>query len=60
MIFEVRVLYDFIASEKDELHVSSGELLEVLSTEDDPWWLCKNSKGHQGMAPSNYLERLGL
>ena len=58
VLFKVKAQYDFFGAEHDELHFKAGDILEVLSLEDDPWWLCLHKgKGIQGLAPNNYLLR---
>ena len=57
-MFRVEALYKYNSNETDELGLVTGELLQVISTEDDPWWLCKSSTGAIGLAPSNYLKSL--
>ena len=50
----VRVLYSYEAQEEDELSIVAGELVEVLSAEDD-WWLGRSGE-RVGTFPSNYVE----
>lgn len=57
MSFEAKALFDYAASEFDELSLSTGDVLAVLSTDEDPWWMCKNTEGIKGLAPNNYLQR---
>lgn len=60
MLFTAKVLYDYTPATHDELPLSIGNKVDVLSTEDDPWWLCSDRSGREGMVPSNYLSRLPL
>ena len=60
MLFKAEVLYSYVHNDSDELDLVAGEIIEVLSTEEDPWWLCKNRFGTSGMAPNNYLKRVNL
>jgi hypothetical protein len=60
MLFTAKVLYDYKPVTSDELPLLIGNKVDVLSTEDDPWWLCSDSSGREGMVPSNYLSRLPL
>lgn len=50
-----KVLYDFETSNEGEMAVSAGEQLEVVTKEDNGWWLVKKA-GREGWAPSDYLE----
>jgi len=47
----------FIPSLPDELHISNGEQIRVLSAYDDGWALCSNLRGDQGVVPLECLER---
>jgi hypothetical protein len=50
-----KVLFDYSATEEDELSLSQGDYVQVLETYDDGWWLIK--KGTLlGLAPSNYID----
>ena len=50
----VRVLYTFEAREPDEMTIREGEMVEVLSAEDE-WWMGRIG-GRVGSFPSNYVE----
>ncbi|KAH9832901.1 uncharacterized protein C8Q71DRAFT_775490 [Rhodofomes roseus] len=41
----------------DELAVSQGEMVRVLSEYDDGWALCANMRGEQGAVPLECLQR---
>lgn len=45
--------FPFEASEANELSISPGEVLEVISTHGD-WYLVQNAQGGQGLIPGNY------
>jgi hypothetical protein len=51
------VRYTFIPTLPDELHISSGERVRVLTEYDDGWALCENIAGEQGMVPIECLDR---
>jgi hypothetical protein len=51
------VRYEFIPSLPDELSITTGEIVLVLSDYDDGWALCKNGSGDQGMVPLECLDR---
>lgn len=47
----------FIPALPDELEISTGETIRVLSEYDDGWALCVNLRGEQGMVPLECLDR---
>lgn len=50
----VKALYDFSALEPDELSFQTNDIIEVMETINDSWWLGK--LGHKtGLFPSNYV-----
>ncbi|KAJ6531114.1 hypothetical protein B0H19DRAFT_470393 [Mycena capillaripes] len=51
------VRYEFIPSLPDELSITTGEVVRMLSEYDDGWALCKNGRGEQGMVPLECLDR---
>ncbi|XP_052228176.1 F-BAR and double SH3 domains protein 2-like isoform X2 [Dreissena polymorpha] len=51
-----RSIYDFQASQQDELDMAEGEELEIISGgEGDGWVRAKNSSGVIGLIPENYI-----
>jgi hypothetical protein len=48
-------LYDFHASEEDEMSLLKGEVFTVVETYDDDWWLIEVND-QQGLIPSNYVK----
>ena len=55
-----KALYDFKAEEPDELPLKKEEVIEVVSKEQDPWWIGRNNNGDDGFVPSNYLLKWAL
>ncbi|XP_047010862.1 epidermal growth factor receptor kinase substrate 8-like protein 2 isoform X1 [Ictalurus punctatus] len=53
----VKIRYDFVARNSNELTVQKGEVLEVLNSEKQ-WWLVRNRSTHTGYVPCNVLEEL--
>ncbi|KDQ61067.1 hypothetical protein JAAARDRAFT_94211, partial [Jaapia argillacea MUCL 33604] len=47
----------FVPSLPDELSISVGETLRILSEYDDGWALCMNGRGEKGMVPLECLDR---
>ncbi|KAI8620802.1 hypothetical protein BC830DRAFT_1164262 [Chytriomyces sp. MP71] len=59
-----RALYDFDATNDEELTVREGAMLLVLDDSDPEWWLAQErasdtfEDGRKGLAPVNYLEEM--
>lgn len=51
-----RAEYDYEAQEDNEISFIEGEILTNIEKLDPDWWLVTNSKGQQGLVPSNYLQ----
>lgn len=50
-------LYDYEAAEEGELSFVEGELITEIEFVSEEWWQGKNeSKGLEGVFPSNYVE----
>ena len=50
------MLYEFEAQGEDELSVAENEAVTVLDRENDEWWLVRNSAGHEGVVPAQYVQ----
>lgn len=48
-------LYDYVAREEDELSLTAGDVLKVVASHDDGWFLVQNAKSEFGLVPGNYL-----
>ncbi|KAJ1433623.1 SH3 domain-containing protein [Ochromonadaceae sp. CCMP2298] len=55
----VAVLYDYDASDLDELTIRKGDLLFILEQYDDGWCLVRSDVS-SGLIPSNYVREEGL
>jgi len=55
--YSTTVVYSFIPSLPDELTVSIGETLRVLTGYEDGWSLCMDCRGKQGMVPNECLDQ---
>jgi hypothetical protein len=55
-----RAAYDYRAAIPEEVTFRKGEVLLVLTIQDDGWWDCEvlGSRGRFGLAPSNFLVNL--
>jgi myosin-1 len=51
----VKAIYDYDASEADELTIRAGDLIVLLS-KDDPGWWTGSLNGKKGLFPSNYVQ----
>lgn len=49
-----RALYSYSAVEEDELSIEAGDRIELISLNEDNWWLAKRS-GRIGLVPENYI-----
>ncbi|CAK7272273.1 ESCRT-0 subunit protein hse1 [Sporothrix epigloea] len=56
-VSRVRALYDFVASEQDELDFKKGDIIAVLESAYRDWWR-GSLKGRTGIFPLNYVEIL--
>jgi hypothetical protein len=53
----VTALYDFKASESDELSFFTGEQIKITNQSDEGWWIGTSLQtGKSGMFPANYVE----
>ena len=50
-----RALYDFTATNTDELTMIPGDEIEVISEPSESWWLGE-CRGHRGLFPVSYTE----
>ncbi|XP_069501780.1 GRB2-related adapter protein isoform X1 [Ambystoma mexicanum] len=53
---EAKALYNFQATEKDELGFSKGDMLKILNMEDDQNWYKAELMGYEGFIPKNYIK----
>ncbi|XP_036389845.1 epidermal growth factor receptor kinase substrate 8-like protein 3b [Megalops cyprinoides] len=53
----MRVIYDFVARNHQELSVMKGEIVQVLD-QSKQWWKVRNSRSEEGHIPQNVLEPL--
>lgn len=51
-----RAEFDYDAQEDNEISFQEGEILTDIQKLDPDWWMVTNSRGQQGLVPSNYLQ----
>ncbi len=49
-----RILYNYTAQESDELSVEVDDVIELISLNEDGWWLAKHGMVI-GLIPGNYV-----
>ncbi|KAL1919154.1 uncharacterized protein VTP21DRAFT_2536 [Calcarisporiella thermophila] len=54
---KARVLYDYRASQRDELSIRSGTIISIIDRCDPNWWRAEYA-GAEGLVPSNYVDIL--
>ncbi|KAI9202468.1 P-loop containing nucleoside triphosphate hydrolase protein [Polychytrium aggregatum] len=52
-----RALYDYDATEADELSFKAGDTITIINSDDPGWWT-GNLNGKRGLFPMNYVEKL--
>ncbi|CRK91464.1 CLUMA_CG005131, isoform A [Clunio marinus] len=48
--------FDFDGSDQDDLPFKKGEILYIISKDEDQWWTARNSVGQTGQIPVPYVE----
>lgn len=56
-IEKVVAKFDFDGSDADDLPFRKGEILFVVSKDEEQWWTAKNSSGHIGQIPVPYVQK---
>lgn len=49
--------YDFAGNDADDLPFKKGDILTVVSKDEDQWWTACNSSGQTGSIPVPYVQR---
>jgi len=50
--------YDFEGSDPDDLPFKKGEILTVVSKDEEQWWTARNSLGQTGSVPVPYVAKV--
>ncbi|CAG2053501.1 unnamed protein product, partial [Timema podura] len=56
-IEKVIAKYDFEGSDQDDLPFKKGEILTVVSKDEDQWWTARNTLGQTGSIPVPYIQK---
>ncbi|KAM6930069.1 epidermal growth factor receptor kinase substrate 8-like protein 3b [Lycodopsis pacificus] len=51
----MRVVYDFVARNNQELNIMKGDVVQVVQ-KSKQWWLVRNTRDEEGHVPQNVLE----
>ncbi|GAB1604896.1 adapter molecule Crk-like [Argonauta hians] len=54
---KIRAKYDFAGNDEEDLPFKKGEILEVISKDEEKWWTAKNERGETGQIPVPYIEK---
>lgn len=49
--------YDFEGQDQDDLPFKKGEILTIISKDEEQWWTAKNSLGTKGSIPVPYVQK---
>lgn len=49
--------FDFDGSDADDLPFRKGEILFVVSKDEEQWWTARNANGHIGQIPVPYVQK---
>ena len=51
----VMARYDYASRTEEDIGFKKGELLCILDSENEDWWLAQNSSNEKGFIPSSYV-----
>jgi myosin-1 len=52
-----KAIYDYDATDTDELTFKEGDIIEITKEDPSGWWKGK-IKGREGLFPNNYIEKM--
>ena len=55
---KVQGKYDFDGSDPDDLPFKKGEILTIVSKDEENWWTARNSLGQTGSIPVPYVAKV--
>ena len=50
--------FDFEGSDQDDLPFKKGEVLFIISKDEDQWWTARNKHGQTGQIPVPYVTKV--
>ncbi|KAL1129982.1 hypothetical protein AAG570_012925 [Ranatra chinensis] len=50
--------YDFDGSDQDDLPFRKGDILTIISKDEDQWWTARNVQGQTGSIPVPYVQKV--
>jgi SH3 domain. len=53
------ITFTLIVQDQDDLPFKKGEVLTVLSKDEEQWWTARNSLGQVGSIPVPYVQKVG-
>lgn len=48
----------YIFQDQDDLPFRKGEILYIISKDEDQWWTARNEKGQIGQIPVPYIQKV--
>eukprot|EP00096_Caligus_rogercresseyi_P015530 TRINITY_DN7975_c0_g1_i2.p1 TRINITY_DN7975_c0_g1~~TRINITY_DN7975_c0_g1_i2.p1 ORF type:complete len:269 (+),score=63.54 TRINITY_DN7975_c0_g1_i2:264-1070(+) len=58
MVEKVKAKYDFDGRDPDDLPFKKGEILKIVSKDEEQWWTAQNSLGQTGSIPVPYIVKI--
>jgi hypothetical protein len=55
----MRILYDYVATERGVLSLRAGDVATLLEVKDQGWCILKTTAGQEGYFPQSYIEPAG-
>lgn len=55
---KVKAKYDFEGQDTDDLPFKRGDILTIISKDEEQWWTAKNYQGQKGSIPVPYVEKI--
>lgn len=53
-------MYSCMLQDSDDLPFKRGDILIIISKDEDQWWTAKNSLGNKGSIPVPYVEIVNI
>lgn len=52
------ITYSLFLQDQDDLPFKKGDILTIISKDEDQWWTAKNSAGLMGSIPVPYIQKV--